>query len=43
MTVEFLLLIVVFALPVSLAFLSLGMPLLRMFRYAQMSMVGPFP
>jgi hypothetical protein len=42
-TVELLFLTVLFTLPVALTFGWLGMPLLRLFRYAQLALVGPFP
>jgi hypothetical protein len=41
--VEFVLLTAAIAIPVAVAFVSLGMPLLRYFRYAQMALVGPLP
>jgi pilus assembly protein CpaF len=42
-TVEFVFLTALFALPVSAAFVAIGEPLLQFFRYAQLSMVAPFP
>jgi hypothetical protein len=41
--VEFVLLTAAIAIPVAIAFVSLGIPLLRYFRYAQMALVGPLP
>lgn len=42
-TVEYVFLIALFTFPVSFGFIALGLPLLRFFRYAQLSLVGPFP
>ena len=42
-TVELLFLNVFFSLPVGAAFVMLGIPLLRWFRYEQLALVGPFP
>jgi len=42
-TVEIVFLNAFFALPVGAAFAFLGIPLLRWFRYEQLSLVGPFP
>jgi hypothetical protein len=41
--VEYLVVMAFFALPVAAACLALGFPLLRLFRYAQLALVGPFP
>ena len=41
--VEFVLLTAAVAIPVAVAFVSLGIPLLRYLRYAQMALVGPLP
>lgn len=41
--IEYVFVIALFTFPVCAAFASLGIPLLRFFRYAQLSLVGPFP
>ena len=41
--IEYALLVALFALPVSAACVRLGFPVLRMFRYAQLALAGPFP
>ena len=41
--VEFVLMTAAVAIPVALAFVSLGIPLLRYLRYAQLALVGPLP
>lgn len=41
--VEYILLMTFFALPVCAACLYLGFPLLRLFRFAQLSLAGPVP
>lgn len=41
--VEYLVLIGLVALPLSMAVLKVGFPLLRLSRYAQASLAGPFP
>ncbi len=41
--VEYVFVVALFTFPVCLAFFSLGIPLLRFFRYAQLALVGPFP
>ena len=41
--IEYILLIALFAIPVGAACLSLGFPLLRLARYAQLALAGPFP
>jgi Flp pilus assembly pilin Flp len=40
--IEYALLVALFALPVAAACVRLGFPVLRMFRYAQLVLAGPF-
>lgn len=40
---EFVIMTAAVAIPVAVAFVSLGIPLLRYLRYAQMALVGPLP
>lgn len=41
--IEYLVVMALFSLPVAAACLRLGFPLLRLFRFSQLALGGPFP